>query len=163
MNLTAYNLNSVSWIGIWQTADIGSDSFPCHIEQSAGTDIQAVTEGKRFRIVGDNVNFMVAASHQRKGNSTHMEHWFASAAIIQNNSFDHLPCNFPQMPLLDLSPQSFLPSDNDFKVITNDYIYIVFQILTRHLTFLKKFKPFTAELKMTYGQRTVIWAPRVPW
>lgn len=109
--------------------------------------IQAVTEGKRFRIVGDNVNFMVAASHQRKGNSTHMEHWFASAAIIQNNSFDHLPCNFPQMPLLDLSPQSFLPSDNDFKVITNDYIYIVFQILTRHLTFLKKFKPFTAELK----------------
>lgn len=88
--------------------------------------------------------------------STHMEHWFASAAIIQNNFFDHLPCNIPQMPLLDLSPQSFLPSDNDFKVITNDYIYIVFQILTRHLTFLKKFKPFTAELKMTYGQRTVI-------
>lgn len=118
--------------------------------------IQAVTEGKRFRIVGDNVNFMVAASHQRKGNSTHMEHWFASAAIIQNNFFDHLPCNIPQMPLLDLSPQSFLPSDNDFKVITNDYIYIVFHILTRHLTFLKKFKPFTAELKMTYGQRTVI-------
>lgn len=37
-----------------------------------------------------------------------MEHWFASAAIIQNNSFDHLPCNIPQMPLLDLSPQSFL-------------------------------------------------------
>lgn len=76
-----------------------------------------------------------------------MEHWFASAAIIQNNFFDHLPCNIPQMPLLDLSPQSFLPNDNDFKVITNDYIYIVFQILTRHLTFLKKFKPFTAELK----------------
>lgn len=70
--------------------------------------VQAVTEGKRFRIVGDNVNFMVAASHQRKGNSTHMEHWFASAAIIQNNFFDHLPCNIPQMPLLDLSPQSLV-------------------------------------------------------
>lgn len=51
------------------------------------------------------------------------------------------------MPLLDLSPQSFLPSDIDFKVITNDYIYIVFQTLTRHLTFLKQFKSLIAELK----------------
>jgi hypothetical protein len=33
--------------------------------------IQAVTEGKKFRIVGDNVNFMITASHQRKGNNAH--------------------------------------------------------------------------------------------
>jgi hypothetical protein len=43
--------------------------------------VQAVIEGKWFCIVGDNVNLMVTASHQRKGNSTHMEHRFASAAI----------------------------------------------------------------------------------
>lgn len=72
--------------------------------------IQAVTNGKRFRIVGDNVNFMVTASHQRKGNTTHMEHWFASAAIVQNNSFDDLPSEAPQSPLLDICPQSFLPN-----------------------------------------------------
>jgi hypothetical protein len=111
--------------------------------------VQAVTEGKRIRIVGDNVNSMVSASRQRKGNSAHMERWFASAAIIQNNCFDHLASNIvtPQMPLLDLSPQSFLPGDYDFKVITNDYIYNIFQILTKHLTFLKQFHPLLAQLK----------------
>jgi hypothetical protein len=43
-----------------------------------------------------------------------MEHWYVSAAIIQNNCFDHLASNIvtPEMPLVDLSPQLFLPGES---------------------------------------------------
>ena len=53
-------------------------------EQINHAVIQAVTEGKKIRIMSDDVNFVVARSHQRKGNSSKMEHWFASAAINNN-------------------------------------------------------------------------------
>lgn len=109
--------------------------------------IQAVKDGKRFRIVGDNVNFMVTASHQRKGNSTHMEHWFASAAIVQNNVFNHLPSEAPQIPLLGTCPQAFLPDHHYFKVISKDYVYIVFQILIRHMKCFQKFKSILNHMK----------------
>ena len=54
--------------------------------------INSAVSGKRFRIVRDNVNFQVGVSQERKsiGKNTHMEHWFGSAAIIQNVEFSHL-------------------------------------------------------------------------
>lgn len=69
--------------------------------------IDAVKEGKRFRLVGDNVNFQLTASHQRQGQSKHMEHWFASAAIIQSGDFHTLPNIAPQVPLMQLSADFF--------------------------------------------------------
>lgn len=74
--------------------------------------IDAVKEGKRFRLVGDNINFKVSVTHERKsGNkSSHMEHWFGSIAIIQNVNFNER-CNIaPQCNLLDLPVESFLIS-----------------------------------------------------
>lgn len=44
--------------------------------------VDAIKNGEHFRLIGDNVNFMVKASHQRHESSKRMEHWFASAAII---------------------------------------------------------------------------------
>lgn len=54
--------------------------------------INAVIYGKMFRLVGDNVNFQVGVAPERSstGTKAHMEHWFCSAAIIQNISFNNL-------------------------------------------------------------------------
>jgi hypothetical protein len=65
--------------------------------------VKAVTDGKTFRIIGDNVNFMIKASHQRKDKAAkEMAHWFVSAAIIQTGDFHSLSNERPQTPLMDL-------------------------------------------------------------
>ena len=66
--------------------------------------IDAVNEGKRFRLL---VNFKLTANHQRQGQSKHMEHWFASAAIIQSGDFHTLPNFALQVPLMQLSANFF--------------------------------------------------------
>ncbi|XP_046561670.1 uncharacterized protein LOC124270685 [Haliotis rubra] len=55
--------------------------------------VKCIKEGKRFRLVGDNVNFMVEVSHLRKSGEkkTSMAHWFGSATNIQEISFNSLP------------------------------------------------------------------------
>ncbi|WAR07883.1 hypothetical protein MAR_017841, partial [Mya arenaria] len=52
--------------------------------------INSIQEGKKFRIVGDNINFNIGVTNERKstGKTGHMEHWFGSAAIVQNVSFN---------------------------------------------------------------------------
>ena len=73
--------------------------------------VNAVQDGQKFRLIGDNVNFMVDVSHQRETMKAHMEHWFASMAIIQHGDFSHLSTAKPLVPLLDLAPTSFLPQE----------------------------------------------------
>lgn len=110
--------------------------------------IQAVTEGKKFQIVGDNVNFMVARSHQRKGNSSNMEHWFDSAAIIQNNTFSHIPADYAQSPFLDIPPKVFIPNEHDIQLISKDYVFIVLQILMKHMKFFRHYKHIVRSWKL---------------
>lgn len=43
----------------------------------------------RFRIVGDNVNFKVGVSREKKDKMGHMDHWFRSTAIIQHTQFSY--------------------------------------------------------------------------
>lgn len=40
--------------------------------------INAVQEGWKFRLIGDNVNFIIGVCNQRETMKSHMEHWFAS-------------------------------------------------------------------------------------
>ena len=67
--------------------------------------IDAVKAGKRFRIIGDNINFHVDTSHLRNSSKKekHMEHWFGSAAIIQVNDFNYLSDKKPIESLLNIS------------------------------------------------------------
>ncbi|WAR12559.1 hypothetical protein MAR_026739, partial [Mya arenaria] len=48
--------------------------------------INAIKDGKKFRILGDNVNFHMGVDQARKSirKVGHMQHWFGSAAILQN-------------------------------------------------------------------------------
>ncbi|KAH3735400.1 hypothetical protein DPMN_041927 [Dreissena polymorpha] len=77
--------------------------------------IDSVKERKTFRIVGDNVNFHVGVAQARKsvGKSGHTEHWFGSAAIIQNVDFQALSDIAPLRDLRHVPYKTFLLSQTD--------------------------------------------------
>ena len=102
--------------------------------------VNAVQDGQKFRLIGDNVNLMVDVIHQRETMKAHMEHWFASMAIIQHGDFSHLSTAKPQVPLLDLAPTSFLPQEKDWESIKNCYILIILESLCKFCKFFQNFK-----------------------
>ena len=73
-----------------------------------------------------------------------MEHWFASAAIIQNGDFSTLRDIAPQQPLMQLPVEVFLPQQQDWDVIRNEYTVLTLKVLTK---FLKVFQGFKAMAK----------------
>lgn len=73
-----------------------------------------------------------------------MEHWFASAAIIQNGDFSTLRDIAPQQPLMQLPVDVFLPQQQDWDVIRNEYTVLTLKVLTK---FLKVFQGFKAMAK----------------
>lgn len=88
--------------------------------------INAVLEGKRFRIVGDNVNFHIDVAQERSvGKKAHIEHWFGSAAIIQNVSFNHLPNVTPQKDLREIACESFILSHISSVCSLNYKLYVI--------------------------------------
>jgi hypothetical protein len=75
-----------------------------------------------------------------------MEHWFASAAIIQHGDFSTLPDCAPQVPLMQLPPDSFLPQQRDWDVIGHEYSVLSLCVLTKFLKVFKDFKGLAKQL-----------------
>lgn len=92
--------------------------------------MDAIKSGEHFRLIGDNVNFMVKASHQRHESSKRMEHWFASAAIIQHEHFENLSDVGPQKQVLDILPSPLRLECNSARICYTN-IKFVMQILQR--------------------------------
>jgi len=101
--------------------------------------IDSVRRGKKFRIVGDNVNFNIGVAQARKslGKSGHMEHWFGSAAIIQNVDFTGLSDIAPQQDLRHVPHTTFLLSNTEFAQEVSHMSHLAAQILVEHFPWLK--------------------------
>lgn len=109
-----------------------SDSFNSEL-------INCVKEGKRFRLVGDNINFHVSVAQTRKsvGKSGHMEHWFGSAAIIQNVEFHNLSDITPQCDLRQVPNTKFLLSEDELKEEVYHMSYLAAKIMVEHFPWLQ--------------------------
>lgn len=112
--------------------------------------MDAVQDGKSFRLIGDNVNFMVKASHQRHESSQRMEHWFASAAIIQHEEFENLSDMGPQRQVLDIPPEGFLRSQTDWNVIRKEYVTLILSVLCKFCKQFAGFKTFVHEMRQEF-------------
>lgn len=101
--------------------------------------IKSVKNGNKFRIVGDNVNFHLGVAQARKslGKTGHMEHWFGSAAIVQNVCFAHLSNIQPQYNLLHLPTERLLMQAEEFNQVTSDFSILVSQVLVDFFPWLK--------------------------
>ncbi|KAH3771970.1 hypothetical protein DPMN_173301 [Dreissena polymorpha] len=101
--------------------------------------IDAIASGKKFRIVGDNINFHVGLTHERKsrGNAAHMEHWFGSMAIIQNLSFSHLSHHTPRCDLRALPVSVFLLEEKDIQILKKNISQLISRVMTEFFPWMK--------------------------
>lgn len=96
-------------------------------------------DGKRYRLIGDNVNFQVGKKFQRSNDKNNQQyHWFASCAVIQNCEFEQYS-DASQGPVRELNMTHILPSDSDIAALKTNYschIAKVAQELIPALSFL---------------------------
>ncbi len=93
--------------------------------------VRAMQAGRKFRLIGDNVNFYVGVRDERHDKHSHLQHYFASAAIL--------------LPQIDLSPLSdtpekitlelgdLIPTPGESDLLTDDYAYICMKVAAKHL------------------------------
>ena len=121
--------------------------------------VNALKAGKSFRLIGDNVNFKIDESHQRKpkekkrGNKK--QNWFASAAIVQNIQFPHLSCVAPQRNIRAMPFKEFLPGKRDQDRMTEDYAKLVLRCLAKQVTFCRGLAPGVIRGPMSKEMTTV--------
>lgn len=108
---------------------------------------ETVRDGNTFRIVGDNINFMIDVSQERKISKRHMEHWFGSVAIVQHGDFPGLSTIPPQLPLLHLNQNYFMPQSKDWDNIIQCYVILVLEVLCKFCAFFKPYHGLVDQLK----------------
>ncbi|KAK7100930.1 hypothetical protein V1264_023792 [Littorina saxatilis] len=105
--------------------------------------VSHLRDGRRFRLVGDNVDFKVDVSHQRlsttKEDKPTTEHWFASAAIVQEVDFNHLSDVKPREDLISLPTSSFIPQADDWAGLKEEFVTLIMQTLVEHLPAFQAF------------------------
>ena len=102
--------------------------------------VATTEEGKKFRLVGDNINWTVGVHDQRQDNRGHMQHAFGSAAIVQNLKFDHLSNVYPQRNYFEIPVHSFIPSDDDLQHIRREDVILMSRVAFKHIPFFQQFK-----------------------
>ncbi|XP_046583576.1 uncharacterized protein LOC124290794 [Haliotis rubra] len=86
--------------------------------------IQAVSEGRRFRIIGDNLNFHVDVQDMSKDRQSSNHHMFASAIILQTQVDNSMLQNVPQKRIDNLLENDVLISNTELDVVKDEYIKI---------------------------------------
>ena len=102
--------------------------------------IDIVKNQKRFRLVGDNINWNVGVHDQRLDHRSRMFHAFGSAVLVQNVSFDYLCDVAPQIHYSVAPVQLFIPSLEEISAIKEEYVAIVTKIAARHIPLFQLFK-----------------------
>ncbi|XP_076078863.1 uncharacterized protein LOC143048879 [Mytilus galloprovincialis] len=96
---------------------------------------------KRFRIIGDNVNWKSSVHDERIDNKSHMEHAFASAVIVQNTDFSYLHMPSPFHCTMQVNEfRDYIPNPNDIQNIKYDYTILIARVLQNHIPFFRQFK-----------------------
>ena len=106
--------------------------------------VEAVAQHRRFRLIGDNINWKTDPSEEREDHHREWNHAFGSLAIIQNLDFDTLPNIAPQVPHYVLPDETFLLNKEDWTNIRYEYIVHIARVLAEHVhwfKFLKRFLP----------------------
>lgn len=101
--------------------------------------IDSLKSGKRFRIVGDNINFKMGVSQERKsvGKVGHIQHWFGSAAIVQNVNFQAMDNDIPQCDLRLLPTETFIICEEELQEISNNFSVLSSRVLVEFFPWLK--------------------------
>ena len=94
--------------------------------------VKAVEEGKSFRLIGDNLNISVDVNEEFLGHHKHLEHMFASAALINERRFINLS-DQPEIGLDALSYTNITLTSDEYRLVRDDCAVLVANILAEFL------------------------------
>ena len=93
---------------------------------------KAARNGRRLRIIGDNLNFAVGVAQERFADHKHMVHMFASAILISDNYFLDKPI-VPEIPLDALSINDITLSNTEYQVVRRDCAVIIGSVISQRI------------------------------
>ena len=102
--------------------------------------INLVKDKKRFRLIGDNINWTVDVHDQRVDHRSRMYHAFESAILVKNIDFTSTPDVYPQRQFHETPHQDFIPSEDDYKLYKRDYTVLMSRVVFRHLPYFQRFE-----------------------
>ena len=104
------------------------------------TVIDLIKAERRFRIVGDNINWHEGVHDQRKDHTSHMVHAFGSAILVQNVDFSSVSDVYPQQNFTETPIQEFIPSTEDYKLYRQDYTVLMSHVVCKFLPYFQIFE-----------------------
>ena len=100
--------------------------------------VSAVKDGKRLRLIGDNLNFMQGVAYENMDRHSHMVHMFASCALLSEKVFTDRP-DIPEVPLNDITMKEITFSRTEYRAMRDDLVPLVAKVLSKYLPQLKHF------------------------
>ena len=98
--------------------------------------IETIKAGKKFRIVGDNINFYVGVRDERKGRHGKMMHYFGSAILVRDLAFPDLDStDGPQLQLHEITAAVLLPEASEIDSLIEDYAYLAMKVAAKKIPF----------------------------
>jgi hypothetical protein len=102
--------------------------------------VQALTAGKRIRLVGDNVNLTVGVRDERSNRHGKQLNYFGSAALIHDLHFPAASHTTPQTDYHSLTPVDLLPSTQDINCLVYDYVHMTMHVAVKHIAYFSYLK-----------------------
>ena len=87
-------------------------------------------DGKKFRLVGDNISWNAKVCDQRLGRTGKMTNAFTSACVVQEVYFDELD---DKKGNLTVSVDTYMFGEKDYECVKKLYVSLVLEVAQRHL------------------------------
>ena len=87
-------------------------------------------DGKKFRLVGDNINWNTEVCDQRLGRNGKMTNAFTSACVVQELYFDELD---DKQGNLSVSVDTYMFGEEDYECVKKLYVSLVLEVVQRNL------------------------------
>ena len=94
--------------------------------------IDAIKDGKRFRLIGDNIKWKTGVHDERRGRHEHMNHAFGSAVIIIRTSIFPICATIPHTNYI-LSFHEFLLSPDEWEDVRWEYAVLITRDVRKHI------------------------------
>lgn len=109
----------------WSLLDIFGRSFNLAV-------IDAIKDGKRNRLIGDNINWKTGVHDERRDRHEHMNHAFGSAVIIIRTSILPICATIPHNNCI-LSFHEYLLSPDEWEDVRWEYAVLISRDVREHI------------------------------
>ena len=106
--------------------------------------VEMVKKGKKYRIVGDNLDLKIQRAHMRGAIGNVDLHLFSTNFIRNRLDFTHLPNLTPKRDVTSIPRSIFSPSREEFEEYKQSSAVLIGRIALQHLSqfgFLQKILP----------------------